>query len=311
MIITVTLNPAIDKTALVNGKVKAGSLNRLTQTVTDAGGKGINVSKTIAMLGGKSVAAGFLGRGGSGRIIDSLDDAGIGHDFVLTEGETRTNLKVMDPDGVLTEFNEAGPEIGPDRVRELFSKMDGYNRAGNIFVFAGNVPAGVSRDIYEKMILSVNAGGGKVFFDADGELFRSGLKAVPFLIKPNDFETAQYFNEEEEMSLEKLIECGEKFLAMGIRQVVISRGKNGALFFSGDCILKAGALKVPVRSSVGAGDAMVAAMAYAEDTGMAFPDAARLAMAVSAGAVITEGTKPPDRGTVSSLESRVELTTIK
>lgn len=111
MIITVTMNPAIDKTVEI-GQLQAGGLNRISRVEYDAGGKGINVSKTICELGGESIATGFIG-GNAGRTIEAvLKEKGISCDFVTVDGETRTNTKVFEASGAVTELNEPGPVIG-------------------------------------------------------------------------------------------------------------------------------------------------------------------------------------------------------
>lgn len=307
MIITVTLNPAIDKTAAITKKVKAGGLNRLAHTVQDAGGKGINVSKTIHALGGHSVAVGFLGRTGSERILECLEKEEIEQDFILVDGETRTNLKIMDMDGELTEFNEAGPDITDEQVKALLQKLEAYACAENVFVFAGNVPKGVDVSIYQTMIKVVKQKGARAFLDADGELFRNGIQECPYMIKPNEVEAAQYFGQKEKPTMEQLITYGKKFLDMGIEQIMISMGKEGALFFRESKTILCKPLNVLVCSTVGAGDAMVAAAAYAMEQGLCFEETIRLAMAASAGAVMTEGTKPPSLELVQKLKGQVVL----
>ena len=307
MIITVTLNPAIDKTAIIQERLRVGGLNRLAHTLQDAGGKGINVSKTIHELGGESIVLGFLGRYGSEQILECLEKKEIQQDFIQVDGEVRTNLKIMDLNRELTEFNEAGPIIEPEQVEELLQKLESYANPETIFVFAGNVPVGVDVTIYKQMILTVKAKGAKAFLDADGELFKNGIQECPQLIKPNEKETAEFFGLGDEPTEEQLITSGKRFVNMGIEQVIISMGKKGALFFCGEKAFKCEAMGVPVDSAVGAGDAMVAAMVYAMEQELSFEDSVRLAMAASAGAVMTAGTKPPSIEVVTQLRQQVKL----
>ncbi|MBE5983808.1 MAG: 1-phosphofructokinase, partial [Paenibacillaceae bacterium] len=122
MIVTVTMNPAIDKTVDI-GKFERGDLNRINRVEIDAGGKGINVSKTIRELGGESIATGFVG-GTSGTIIKQvLTDLGLRTDFVEVKGETRTNLKVVEETGEVTELNEPGPEVSKEQLEDLLNKL--------------------------------------------------------------------------------------------------------------------------------------------------------------------------------------------
>lgn len=187
MIITVTMNPAIDKTVELEQFHHEG-LNRLQKVVIDAGGKGINVSKTIQELGGETIATGFLGGTGGAVIKKVLYDRGITTDFVSVEGETRTNMKVVEPGGVLTELNEPGPSIRPQDVEALLKKLESYAGEDTLFVLAGSIPTGVDTSIYGQITHLVQERGAKVFLDADGELFVKALEAGPDMIKPNKFE---------------------------------------------------------------------------------------------------------------------------
>ena len=142
MIITVTMNPAIDKTLDVEN-FTGGSVHRVTKVIQDAGGKGINVSKAVQALGGETIAAGFLG-GTAGRMIEhALDDLSIRHEFVHIDGETRTNIKVVDTarEGFVTEFNEPGPVVTPRNIDALAERLEELAGPSAIFVFSGSIPA--------------------------------------------------------------------------------------------------------------------------------------------------------------------------
>lgn len=306
MIVTVTMNPAIDKTIEID-RLNRGNLNRIEKIEYDAGGKGINVSKTIHELGGESIATGFLG-GNAGRVIEEvLDSRGIKHDFVWVDGETRTNTKVCEQDGTVTELNEKGPEITPEQLTNLLEKLDDLADDNVLFILAGSIPGNMEKDIYARIIERVHKKGAKVLLDADGELFRKGLEQKPDMIKPNQWEIEELQGFSHGVSDKKLINVAEKMQTEGIDTVVISLGKNGALFVCGSYVAKGMPLKVDVHSTVGAGDAMVAAMAYSFEKKMEPRETARLCMAVSAGAVMTVGTKPPEKQLVKQLMKRVIL----
>lgn len=261
MIVTVTMNPAIDKTVEI-GTLVPGGLNRIQKVEYDAGGKGINVSKTIRELGGSSIATGFLG-GNAGKTIENvLRDREIEHDFIWVEGETRTNTKVFEASGEVTELNEPGPSIGEEQLDALMKKLESYAGPETLFVLAGSIPNGVDKQIYARIIRLVHEKGAKVLLDADGELFRNSLDAGPDIIKPNRVELEDYE-------------------------------------------AKCPALTVKAHSTVGAGDAMVAALAYSWDKKLDHEETIRLAIATSAGAVTTIGTKPPTRELVDTLKEQV------
>ena len=306
MIVTVTMNPAIDKTIEIEALLPGG-LNRIQKVEYDAGGKGINVSKTIHELGGSSIAVGFLG-GNAGKTIESvLNEWGINNDFIWVRGETRTNTKVYEKSGALTELNEPGPQISKEQQEELVKKLEGYANEETLFVLAGSIPNGADKQIYSEIIPRVHAKGAKVLLDADGELFRNALKEKPDIIKPNRVELEEYFGFDYRLSMEELLEAARKLQAQGIETVAVSMGKSGAMMVREGYEVKCPALSVKAHSTVGAGDAMVAALAYAWENKLGNEETVRLCMAASAGAVTTIGTKPPTRALVDELLEQVVI----
>lgn len=143
--------------------------------------------------------------------------------------------------------------------------------------------------------------------DADGELFRLALKAVPDIIKPNQTELEEYAGLDHKLSVAELMELAESLCQKGIQTVAVSMGKDGAVFAGENYKINCSALPVKAHSTVGAGDAMVAALAYAHDRKLSEKEMVRLCMAVSAGAVITVGTKPPDRALIEQLMPEVRM----
>ena len=310
MIVTVTMNPAIDKTIDVE-HLERGGLNRIQHVELDAGGKGINVSKTIHDLGGKSIVTGFVA-GNTGKIIQNvMKEWNIESDFIEVAGETRTNTKVFEKTGELTELNEPGPVIGEDDLKALLEKLEGYAKEDTLFVLAGSVPQGVEKDIYKRIIEMVHKKGAKVLLDADGELFTQALAAGPDIIKPNRVELEQYAGMDYVASEQELLLIAKKLMESGIESVVVSMGKSGAMFLRPDLQVHCPGLRVKAHSTVGAGDAMVAALSYAWDNKLDATETVKLCMAVSAGAVTTIGTKPPTRAVVDELIGSVVMEEIQ
>lgn len=300
MIVTVTMNPAIDKTVYVETFVHGG-LNRVKHIIIDAGGKGINVSKTIKALGGDSIATGFLGGNNGNTIANMLASDEVNAEFMTVDGETRINTKIAETDGTVTELNEAGSEISEEELRKFEEQLMNYAKEGTWFVLSGSVPAGVPKTIYGDIIRKVHEKGAKVFLDADGELFTESLAAKPDVIKPNRVELEKYIGAEHSLTEEELLSVGNNLLDKGIGTVIISLGHEGALFLTKEQSLKCPAISIEVHSTVGAGDALVAAFTYGMDNGEDFEACAKLGIATSAGAVSTEGTKPPTRHMVDEL----------
>lgn len=309
MIITVTMNPAIDKTVDLEQMVHGG-LNRVKNVIMDAGGKGINVSKTIKELGGETVAAGFVGGSGGLLIKKVLKEMGIRSDFVEIKNEIRTNLKVVEADGNVTEFNEAGPLVSQEELEELTQKLLSYANEEALFVLAGSIPGGISKNVYQTLTRKLKERGAKVFVDADGELFIHSLEAGPDIIKPNRHELEEYFHKDYRVDEAELVGMGQSLLEKGIGMIAISLGQMGALFITRDEVLRCPGLKVEAHSTVGAGDAMVAALSYGINQGLSVSESARLGIATSAGAVTTKGTKPPKRELVEELQKQVTVQNI-
>ena len=306
MIITVTMNPAIDKTVDL-GHMVHGGLNRVKNVIMDAGGKGINVSKTIKELGGETIATGFIGGTGGILIKRVLEEQGIEADFVEIKSEIRTNLKVVEADGNVTEFNEPGPLVTEAELEQLFEKLLSYANKDTLFVLAGSIPNGVDKTVYKTLTQKLKEKEAKVFVDADGELFIHALEAGPDIIKPNRHELEEYFHKDYRVDEEELISMGQQILERGIGMLAVSLGQLGALFMTKDQVLRCPGLKVEAHSTVGAGDAMVAAISYGLNMKLSLAECSKLGVAVSAGAVTTQGTKPPKRELVDELLKRVEV----
>ncbi len=306
MIITVTLNPAIDKTAHVEKMIPNG-LNRLNNIILDVGGKGINVSKAIKELGGKSICTGFVAGSNGKWIEDKLDSLGLEYKFRHVEGNTRINLKVLDRDMNLTELNDTGDQISENDLRYLKEDLIEMVNPNHIVVLAGSVPSGVPVTIYQELITMIKAKGAKVILDADGDLFTQGIKASPTLIKPNKYELCKYFGISEEVNDVELVSHAKKLLYKGIETVVISLGSRGAIFITNEETAYVKGLNIIARSAVGAGDSMVGALAYGISEDLELIPLIKLAVATSAGAVMTKGTKAPSRSVVEMLMKEVEI----
>lgn len=304
MIYTVTLNPALDKTVEIpNFTIE--NVNRITALRTDPGGKGINVSKVIDKLGGTSIALGFLG-GNTGRIIaEQLKNMGLRCDFLFVSEETRTNLKIVDPvHHTNTDINEPGFEITEELLDTLLNKLTQMLHPNDIVILSGSLPKGAPRNTYRKWISECTTAGAKVFLDADGEPLREGLKAKPFLIKPNHHELSRLMGRELS-SVEDLSAAAKQLLDMGVWQVVVSMGSEGALYVTREKVIYAEGLAVPVGSTVGAGDSVVAALAVAESKGYTTEEAAVLSTATGAANVMCRGTQAAQWETIESLMPKV------
>ena len=306
MIYTVTLNPAIDKTVVVEA-FTAGTVNRISTVREDAGGKGVNVSKCLKNLGADTVAVMVLAGATGNRLGAMLEDMDIPMLRVPAEGETRTNLKIIDPVyHSNTDINEPGPKFNEDLLENLKKQLGARVSEGDIVVLSGSLPKGADKGLYGSWTKYFRSCGADVFLDADGEAMARGIQAVPYMIKPNNDELAALLGKEK-LTLEEMVAEGKRLLATGIEEVVISMGGEGVLFVSREGCFRADALKVPVKSTVGAGDSVVAAMAYGKVKKLSREEKIRLAVAIGAASVMQDGSQPPEASLVWELANRVQI----
>ena len=305
MIYTVTLNPALDKTVEIPS-LTVDSVNRITTMRTDPGGKGINVSKVIDKLGGKSIATGILG-GDTGRAIQSaLEAMGLETDFRFVDGETRTNLKIIDPvNHTNTDINEPGVTVSEVILGNLLKELTGKLTEKDIVLLSGSLPKGAPKDTYGTWVKACRDTGAKVILDADGDLLAAGLEAAPYMIKPNNHEISRLMGktlktpEELEQAAKELMDQYD------IGKIVVSMGGDGALYVTKDGTIYAEGLKVPVGSTVGAGDSVVAALAVAEEAGMSLEETVRLSTATGAANVMCSGTQAAEYEVIKDLIPKV------
>ncbi len=269
MIITVTLNAAMDKTLEVPS-FTPGRRHRTVDQTTMPGGKGVNIARAIKRLGQPVIATGLAGGPTGSRIIEALNDEGILNDFVRIADESRTNTAVLDPTtGLQTEINERGPAVST-REMELFREKLLYLAQGaSICVFAGSLPRGVEPDIYYTLIKEVRRIGPLTIIDSDGEPLRLSMRAEPDLVSPNELEAEELvgheFNDGDDRA-NAVVEMTRQ----GAREAImtVSDGCYARICESGSPVLyRARIEEQEARSAVGSGDAFLAgyvAARYAE-----------------------------------------------
>ena len=306
MIRTVCLNPAIDKTIQVPN-FTLDAVNRVTELRADAGGKGINVSKVVKELGGSSVAYAVLA-GDAGRSIKNMVEAmGIEVVALEVEGETRTNTKIVDQElHTNTDVNEPGPTVTAEQLQQLLDKLVADIEEGDTVILAGSIPAGAPTDTYATWVSACKAAGAKVFLDADGKVLDYGISAGPTMIKPNDHELSGMVGRDLD-TLEKIDEAAREIMGRGVAWVTVSMGGEGALFVTPEKTYKASSPKVKVGSTVGAGDSVVAAIAFAQDQGLDIIETIKLAVATGSANVSMSGTQAAPRTLVDSLIDQVGI----
>lgn len=309
MIYTLTLNPALDRELSVP-EITFNHVLRSNTLRVDYGGKGFNVSRALAALHVESVAVGFIGGLTGQRIADGLNKAGIGTDLVQIAGETRTNISIVSQSQAHhIKVNERGPVITATEQDMLLRKIGDLAAVGDWWVLSGSLPPGVRPAIYAEIIKTVQAAGARVLLDTSGPPLRYGCETGPFLAKPNIVEAAELTG----MPLNSPDEAGEAVRAihaLGVKNVLISLGKAGALLSDGETVWLAKPPEIEEHNPVGAGDAMVGGFMGALYHNLALVDALRWGIASGTAAASLNGTAMGSKEFVESLVEQVEVTAL-
>ncbi len=300
--VTVTLNPATDQTVTIPN-FAAGIVNRVADVVSTAGGKGVNVASTLADEGHTTAVTGFLGRDNPGVFEALFARKQIKDHFVRIAGQTRVGIKISDPvQQQTTDINFPGQAPLPgdlDVLQERLAALD-----GRWFVLAGSLPPDVDVTIYRDLVATLNARGGSVLVDTSGEALRYAVEAVPRIIKPNIHELEVLVGETLPGPRDVIV-AARKLLARGIEMVAVSMGKEGACFVTAETVVTARPPAVVVRSTVGAGDAMVAGIIAGQLRRLPLATCARLATAFSLDAITRSGGDLTSPAEIERLMGRV------
>lgn len=256
MIYTVTFNPSLDYVVQVDD-FAVGEINRTRTESIYPGGKGINVSLVLQNLGLPSVALGFTAGFSGAEIERLLQEAGCRCDFIAVKaGYSRINTKIIS--GAETALNGQGPQLSEAELAALFNKLRRLTQ-DDVLVLAGSIPASLPNNIYEQILELLQPVGTRVVVDATGDLLLKVLKYRPFLIKPNHEELGEFFGRGPLLTEEEILAAAQKLQQQGARNVLVSRGANGALLLDENGKLhKQASPKGTLVNSVGAGDSMVA-----------------------------------------------------
>ena len=306
MIGTITLNPSIDQHWIVDDFVKDDT-NRARQVIETPGGKGINVSKVVRELGGKTRAFALLG----GLAGERLKELAVPLDFPLLSvpirGLTRINMIVTDlKDRTQSRISAPGPRVDAAEWRRFIRLLCAAHPRPDWWVFGGSLPRGVSPTAYRELIEALEAKGASCVLDADNRPLKEGLKAKPFMIKPNEFEMQRLCGRKLHSVRQYAREAG-KIVRRGIRIVVVSLGPKGALFVSEEEALHIVPPDVEVRSQLGAGDSLIGGFLRGLQGKRTLTEASRLGVAASVSAVLRGGPRLCRRADIPGILKRLRV----
>lgn len=302
MIYTLTLNPALDRELTVPDLVFDEVL-RATALRIDYGGKGFNVSRALAELGAESVALGFVGGKTGEKLEAGLASLGIATDFTWVSEETRTNVSVVSQNQPhYLKVNESGPTVTSAEQDALITKVETLARPDDWWVLAGSLPPGATDAIYADVIEKLQAVGANAILDTSGTPLRHGCESGPFLVKPNAREAGELTGRRVETE-EEVRAAAQSIHSLGVKLVLISMGKAGALLSDGDQTWLGEPPRIEERNPIGAGDASVAGLAWGLSQDLPLPEVLRWSVASGAAAASLDGTAV---GSYEFIESLVE-----
>ena len=312
MIVTVTLNAALDRTLSVPN-FQQGHRHRASQGLTLAGGKGLNVARALKRLDVPVVATGLAGGRTGTRIVEELTSESILNDFVRIADESRTSTAVVDPMGSsFTEINEWGPDVEPEELEILRDKLRYLSRGSDAVVFAGSLPRGVEESFYAEAIRELNRAGVRTVLDAEGEPLRLGIEAEPSLVAPNQHEAEALVGQELEaedfpMALDSIAELGARAVLITLETGCygLTREERSPRRFH------AAAPRVEPVSTVGAGDVLTAAFLAAQLEGRSFGDALRSSVAAASASTLEVGAGRFEPREAHRLTGQVEVTELE
>lgn len=289
MILTVTMNAAIDKRYVVKC-FEEGQVNRVTICTYTPGGKGLNVSKPASIAGAEVVATGFVGGHAGDYIVDSLKNFGIKSEFYHMNEESRSCINIWNEEKrEQTEFLEPGFTVSEEDFDKFMEKFEKLIVQADVVAISGSLPKGLDGTAYQRMVKAVKDAGKKVILDTSGNLLEMGIKAKPTMVKPNIDEIRMLTGSHCD-TREDLVEAAQKIHRAGIEVVVISLGGEGSVLVCDNGVYRAVVPKIDAVNTVGCGDSMIAGFALGFEKNLPIEETLKLASGISAAAALREET---------------------
>lgn len=303
MILSICPNPSIDCTIELDS-LNVGMLNRIENKVETYSGKAMNVAVGVARLGEECLSTGFMFENHRRMFEHVLDREGVKHDFVVNAGSARVNYKIIDKKSMLTEINDRGEEVSPEKQAELIAKVRELSLGAEIAVMSGSLPKGVKSDFYGK-VLEVIPEDVKVIVDTEKSNMLAAIKSREiFMAKPNVKEL-EAFSGMKVKDRYDMAEAAKKYLDLGVKNVLVSMGAEGAVLTDGKENYYCKSASVAVNSTVGAGDSMIAAACVGLIHGVPMRELLRRSVAAGTAAVTTSGTNLFYRDKYNEIYSKV------
>ena len=309
-VVTITLNAAYDLVGRLT-RIQLGEVNTVETLGLFPAGKGINVAKVLKDLGVDVAVGGFLGEDNSADFEQMFNKYGLEDKCHRVDGKTRINVKITETEADVTDLNFLGYQISPQVWQQFVTDSLAYCLDYDIVAVCGSLPRGVSPELFADWLNQLHQAGVKVVLDSSNDALTAGLKAKPWLVKPNHRELEAWVGHPLN-SLEEIIAAAQKLKEEGIENVIISMGAKGSLWINNEGVLKAEPPKCEnVVSTVGAGDSMVAGLIYGFEKGLSKTETLAFATAVSAFAVSQSNVGVSDLSLLDPILEKVQITMIE
>lgn len=306
-IATVTLNPAFDLVGRLK-RIEIGEVNTVETLGIYPAGKGINVAKVLADLGSSLSVTGFLGAENEGDFVNAFKQNKLTDAFYRINGKTRINVKITETEADVTDLNFLGFEISAQDWQNFVAQSAEWKNQFDLVAVCGSLPRGITPEQFAEWLESLHQQGLKVVLDTSNAALTAGLKAHPWLIKPNRREL-EVFVGKALNSIDEIIQAAQTLRSQGIENVVISMGEKGSLWLNSEGVLQAQPPRCEnVVSTVGAGDSMVAGLIYGLSQGWDKTQILKFASATSANAVAQSNVGVEDRNVIDELAEQVKIT---
>jgi len=305
-VLTITLNPAIDVTIQLN-ELQIGQVNRQESVEIHAAGKGLNIAQVLKDLGHEVVVSGFLGTMNKQIFDEHFKKVQFQPEFIYIEGETRQNIKIAEHSGRMTDLNGKGFLVSELDKKNLFQKIEMILPQIDVVAIAGSLPQGFNVDELQQLIKFIQGQGKKVALDTSGKALVAAIECQPWMIKPNTDELVESYQLPAATYSEqkKLFENLAK-----IEHVVISMGEDGVNWLHDSHPLHAKAPKVIVKSTVGAGDSLLAGMIHGLINGFSAEETLKTATAIASHAVTQIGFRIPNAEKLSQLKAQTTINSL-
>ena len=306
-VVTVTLNPALDLTGSLD-VLEKGAVNQLDTSNLHPAGKGINVAKVLAELGAQVTVTGLLGDNNQAPFVQLFNALNIIDEFIRVEGASRINVKIVEKSGQVSDLNFPGLSINQAQLKQFEQTLFNLAKSHDLFVIAGSLPRGVSAQQLERWISALQKQGKKVLFDSSNQALISGIKANPYLIKPNNDELGAVIGKRLNDTAE-IAQAAEKLHQQGCENIVISLGEKGVLWLNQAGWMQSTSPKMNIVSTVGAGDTLVAGLCWSLLNQWSKDKSLRFSTALAALAVSQTGVGVENKQQVETLQKEVQITT--